>query len=488
MKQKVEKQSATPLSSVLCVEGVNCKGYGILAKYAMMEHELSLESKTVYAYLCSLSGSGTCTFPCRDTILNDLQICKSAYYKYFHQLTEQGYIRVEHKKTDKHTFAVNVYTIVSNPKKFQQKPANNALSSTYSRIWFSGLKSAGYGMIPRAVMTDGRLPLKTKGIYAYFCSLTGAGKTAFPRVEQIAFHLGINVSTYYKYMRYLTDLNYISVFQRHEKGRLHINDYCLNDMPDQEKASGKTFIFIPSQSSENQEAALVGENTLSVKIQDTAPVEENTLSMKMQDTASVEKNTLSVKMQDTGTQHMENQYPATQDTTINSISSNNGSINSLSIIKPEEEKKNDGRIDEEGKEKIVFPSMTRRQISRTIKNLLRGCPEEQPSFFLETVIDLATLQKPKKICGNFITADDFCDQINRCMEHGCFGRFFAQAVNDFSKALKAKTIKNRRGYAASVVWNALLACQVEPVSALALSHERSYDLEVFERMIMTQIL
>ena len=84
MKQKVEKQSATPLSSVLCVEGVNCKGYGLLAKYAMMDHELSLESKTVYAYLCSLSGSGTYTFPCRDTILNDLQICKSAYYKYFH--------------------------------------------------------------------------------------------------------------------------------------------------------------------------------------------------------------------------------------------------------------------------------------------------------------------------------------------------------------------------------------------------------------------
>ena len=274
-------------------------------------------------------------------------------------------------------------------------------------------------------------------------------------------------------MRYLTDLNYISVFQRHEKGRLHINDYCLNDMPDQEKASGKTFIFIPSQSSENQEAALVGENTQSMKIQDTAPVEENALS---------------VKMQDTGTQHMEKLYRETQDTTINSISSNNGSIISLSIIKPEEEKKNDGRIDEEGKEKIVSPSMTRRQISRTIKNLLRGCPEEQPSFFLETVIDLATLQKPKKICGNFITADDFCDQINRCMEHGCFGRFFAQAVNDFSKALKAKTIKNRRGYAASVVWNALLACQIEPVSALAPSHVRSYDLEAFERMIMTQIL
>lgn len=473
MKQKVEKQSATPLSSVLRVEGVNCKGYGLLAKYAMMDHDLSLESKTIYAYLCSQSGSGACTFPSRNTILNDLQICKSAYYKYFHQLTEQGYIRMEHKKTAKHTFAVNVYTIVSNPKKFQQKPANNALSSTYSRIWFSGLKSAGYGMIPRAVMTDERLPLKAKGIYAYFCSLTGAGKTAFPRVEQIAFHLGINVSTYYKYMRYLTGFDYISVFQRHEKGRLHINDYCLNDMPDQEKVSGKTFLVIPSASLEEQEASPVGENVLSMKIEDTAPIEENALS---------------AKIEDTGTQHMENQYTETQDTTINSLSSNNRSINNLSIIGPEEEKKNDGWIDEEGKEKLVSPSMTRRQISRTIKKLLRGCPEEQPSFFLETVIDLATLKTPKKICGNFITADDFCDQINRCMKHDCLGRFFSQAVNDFSKALKAKTIKNRRGYAASVVWNALLACQIEPVFALDSSHKRSYDLEAFERMMMTEIL
>ena len=488
MKQKVEKQCTTSLSSILCVEGVNCKGYGLLAKYAMMDHDLSLESKTIYAYLCSQSGSGACTFPSRDTILKDLQICKSAYYKYFHQLTEQGYIRVEHKKTAKHTFAVNVYTIVSNPKKFQQKPANNALSSTYSRIWFSGLKSAGYGMIPRAVMTDERLPLKAKGIYAYFCSLTGAGKTAFPRVEQIAFHLGINISTYYKYMRYLTDFNYISVFQRYEKGRLHINDYCLNDTPDQEKASGRTFLVIPAASLEEQDAVPIEENTQSMKMQDTAPVEENTQSVKIQDTAPGKENIQSMKIQDTGTQDTEIQYPATQDTTINSLSSNNRSINNLSIIGPEEEKKNDGRIDGEGKEKLVSPSMTRRQMSRTIKKLLRGCPEEQPSFFLETVIDLATLKTPKKICGNFITADDFCDQINRCIEHGCFGRFFSQAVNDFSKALKAKTIKNRRGYAASVVWNALLACQIEPVSALGSSHKRSYDLEAFERMMMTEIL
>lgn len=479
MKQKVEKQSATPLSSVLCVEGVNCKGYGLLAKYAMMDHDLPLESKTMYAYFCCQSGSGSCAFPSRDTILKDLHICKNTYYKYFPLLVEQGYIKVEHKKTEKHTFAVNVYTIVSNPKKFQREPEGGALPSTYSRIWFSGLKSAGYGMIPRAVMTDGRLPLLSKGIYAYFCSLTGAGKCAFPRVETIAFHLGVNISTYYKYMRYLTDLNYISVYQRHEGGSFHINDYCLNDMPDLNKATRKTIVVVPPQGVEKKDTG-----NQPAKLQDT----EIPLPRKVQDTAPSKENALPMKTQDAGSQAKENWDTGAQDTTINSLTINSLTSNNLSIIEPEKGKKSGNRIGGEEKGRFVSPSMTRRQISKVLDRLLKGKPYGQQSPLLESVIDLATLQGSKPVCGIPVTADDFCDQLNQCISQGKFVHFFSQAIHALSEARKTRKIKNLRGYAASVAWNSLLSCQYEPSPVTDCSLERSYDLEAIERRIMAEIL
>ena len=185
---------------------------------------------------------------------------------------------------------------------------------------------------------------------------------------------------------------------------------------------------------------------------------------------------------------MEKLYMETQDTTINSLSINNRSINNLSIIGPEEEKKNDGRIDEEGKEKLVSPSMTRRQIKKVLDRLLKGKPYGQQPPLLESVIDLATLQGSKPVCGIPVTADDFCDQLNQCISQGKFVHFFSQAIHALSEARKTRKIKNLRGYAASVAWNSLLSCQYESSPVTDCSLERSYDLEAIERRIMAEIL
>ena len=78
----------------LKVEGINFKGFGILPKYVMLDPDLSIEAKTIYAYFCSFAGNGSATFPGRDKILSDLPMSKDAYYKHFRQLTDQGYITV----------------------------------------------------------------------------------------------------------------------------------------------------------------------------------------------------------------------------------------------------------------------------------------------------------------------------------------------------------------------------------------------------------
>ena len=231
----------------LRVEGINFKGFGILPKYVMLDRDLTIEAKTIYAYFCSFAGNGDTTFPGRAKILADLSLSKNGYYKHFHLLTEQGYLKVTQEKVNNSRFAKNIYTLVSNPKKFLDKPEEPSQNQVYSRIRFDGLKAAGYGMIPKAVMVDPRLPLKAKGIYAYFCSFTGAGNTAFPKKSQILYHLGISEKTYYKFYDVLTTLNYIRAVQRHTGGRLQVNDYILCDNPDTAKAAPRAFQIVSSQ-------------------------------------------------------------------------------------------------------------------------------------------------------------------------------------------------------------------------------------------------
>jgi len=217
------------LSDVLKVEGVNCMGFGTVPKAVMHDTELTLEAKAIYAYFCAFAGSGSTLFPGRETILNDLGLSKKGYYSHYKLLLKHGYIRVA-KSVGK--FTHNTYVLESNPKKLIENPKN-----THDELKTSLLKSKGYGTIPRAVMCDRRLDIKAKGIYAYLASYTGAGTVAFPQWRHLLHHLQISEKTYYKYYGQLIDCNYISVEQRREKGQYRINDYILNELPDEEKTA-----------------------------------------------------------------------------------------------------------------------------------------------------------------------------------------------------------------------------------------------------------
>lgn len=221
----------------LKTEGVYCKGYGIIPKVAMLDRDLSLTAKTIYAFLCSLAGNGNSAFPGRETITAKLRLNKETYYNHFKQLTQQGYISVTKQTEPDGKFAHNIYCIENNPKKYS--PEDSGLDSggtLYGTLSMSGIRMAGYGMIPRSVMYDDRLSVKAKGVYAYFASFTGAGKVAFPKLEKILYHLHISKSSYYTYFHELTSLNYIKVVQRHVNGQLDVNDYYFVDKPNESAA------------------------------------------------------------------------------------------------------------------------------------------------------------------------------------------------------------------------------------------------------------
>lgn len=224
-----EKKQRLEISELIKVEGIDCKGFGIIAKLITTDADLDIGAKALYAYLCSYAGNGTTAYPRRSKILADLKMCKDAYYKYQKQLIENGYIKAE--RTDTYPFP-NIYTIVSRPSKLKNIP--NGENESGDILVVRGIKSLGYGTVPKAVMLDKRLHYKAKALYAYFCSFAGNGTTAIPTRDTITYHLNISINSFQKYIRQLIQFNYIEVSQSKKNGRFANNIYYLNDLPDEE--------------------------------------------------------------------------------------------------------------------------------------------------------------------------------------------------------------------------------------------------------------
>lgn len=228
-------------ADVLRHEGILAKGYGLLPKYTMLDRELSLGAKTIYAFLCSLAGNGTTAYPSVETIKSYLGIGETAYSAQLKQLLDAGYILREKRREANSRFAHNLYTIAQKPKKFTETCETEGSAAVISA---DGILSAGYGMIPRAVMFDPRLDYKAKGLYAYLAAFTGAGKTAFPERDRILQDLHVANNTYYKYLHQLQALNYITVSQS-QNGRFGANVFTLNTNPQVEQAQKKNTAKIP---------------------------------------------------------------------------------------------------------------------------------------------------------------------------------------------------------------------------------------------------
>lgn len=435
----------------LKVEGINFKGFGILPKYVMLDPDLSIEAKTIYAYFCSFAGNGSATFPGRDKSLSDLPMSKDAYYKHFRQLTDQGYITVEQQGGNSGAiYGKNIYTLVSNPKKFSEKPEDTKHGLAYSRIRFSGLKAAGFGMIPKAVMIDPRLPVKAKGVYAYFCSFTGSGNNAFPKKEKILFHLGIAEKTYYKFYKLLTELNYITAVQRHIDGRLQVNDYYLNDTPNAANAQKKTVFSCSTQDGKKQDTEL--------KIQDG-------------------------KKQDTEKQDTQIQDSKKQDTNKNNSNKNNVLYNHSLNQQPAQPEQIEGARDV--KRDISYEVETELLKQKKLPYYFKSDPEKMiaaihfmvewdtffPSgykdgfeqriynLFVEALIEMCCADKPMALKGSITTYAKVIDKINQLAKFEDYyvdiSEFADPARENYKRAALDQDIRNPMQYMKACIWDAM---------------------------------
>lgn len=430
----------------LKVEGINFKGFGILPKYVMLDPDLSIEAKTIYAYFCSFAGNGSATFPGRDKILSDLPMSKDAYYKHFRQLTDQGYITVEQQGGNSGAvFGKNIYTLVSNPKKFSEKPEDTKHGLAYSRIRFSGLKAAGFGMIPKAVMIDPRLPVKAKGVYAYFCSFTGSGNNAFPKKEKILFHLGIAEKTYYKFYKLLTELNYITAVQRHIDGRLQVNDYYLNDTPNAANAQKKTVFSCSTQDSKKQDTEL--------KIQDGKKQDTQIQDSKKQDTNKNNSNKNNVLYN-----HSLNQQPAQPE-----------QIEGARDVKRDISYEVETELLKQKKLPYYFKSDPEKMIA-AIHFMVEwdtffpngykdGFEQRIYNLFVEALIEMCCADKPMALKGSITTYAKVIDKINQLAKFEDYyvdiSEFADPARENYKRAALDQDIRNPMQYMKACIWDAM---------------------------------
>lgn len=96
----------------------------------------------------------------------------------------------------------------------------------------NGVKSKGFGIIPKLLMQDHRLTIEAKAIYSYFCSYAGAGSTAFPSRQKICRDLGISIKRYYKHFNLLKEYGYIQVNQKTNGTKFSHNVYTLVEKPE----------------------------------------------------------------------------------------------------------------------------------------------------------------------------------------------------------------------------------------------------------------
>lgn len=216
------------IEDILELEGVNCDGYGIISQAVMFDIDLPIQSKAIYAYFCSFLGSGRTIFPKRDTILSDLKISKNAYYKYFTPLLENGYIEISKAKGYKNK---NIYKICNKPNKVNCTPFSKNNGSE-SLLAIDGINANGFGFIPKLIMCDSRLSIKSKALVAFFYSLVQSGFRVYPHRSTVCSFLDISKNVYYNALNQLIEYGYLTVRQRHtSKGQFTVNDYILNSNP-----------------------------------------------------------------------------------------------------------------------------------------------------------------------------------------------------------------------------------------------------------------
>ena len=433
-------------ADVLRAEGINCKGYGVIPKFVMQDQQLSVEAKGIYAYLCSYAGNGIFAFPSRNLMLSELGMCKDAFYNHYNALIKEGYITVI-RDSSKGITGHNIYTLVPNPKKFEEWRAGKTYNSAKGDVSCTVMKDAGYGFIPKSVMTISQLPITAKAIYALLCCFADKSNRAFPSVDQIVSNLHITKNTYYKYLGMLKERDLLTCVQRRENGKMSINDFYLNEFPGAEREDAASR-DLGARKEENKELIHVAPSN---KIPDTVKphVEAAIAHMpntKMQDN-NINSTILNIyiyqseKGMDRYIYTFENDIPLPKQEIPNDQQPNK--LSALIAESRDKEKYQNGYQKNKEDNQVAFQYNSDR-------------------LFYNALTEMVETRIPIRLIGKDVTELMVCNRLNEYIEISEDGKeeinlkALKETVSqDFEKACSEKNILNHLKYMQACIWTAL---------------------------------
>lgn len=208
----------------------NRQGFGRISKFVMCDITLSYEAKVLYSLLINYAGKGNSAYPTLKTLVQNLGTGKSKLHTAMWELINQGYIK-KGKMKSYGNFERNIYEIVACPPKYESKPEDSKDAYAYEKIRNGGIQSYCYGIVPQFAMTDSKLNIKAKSIYAYLCAYAGNTNTAYPTEKAICYHLKMSENTYRKYFRELVTTGYVMVIRHRDGGKFSQSEYVLIGHP-----------------------------------------------------------------------------------------------------------------------------------------------------------------------------------------------------------------------------------------------------------------
>jgi len=487
------------IEDLLKFEGIECKGFGVLPKFVMRDQDLGIGAKGLYAYYCSLAGSEIVAFPKRETIIKQLKINKETFYNYQSELIKEGYITVNQVREKYQLFGSNVYTLVQNPKKLRMGPEPK-MKDGYETAYYAGLKSYGYGIIPRIVMQDPRLDIKAKAIYAYYVVYTGAGRMSYLRRELILQHLGISKNTYGKYMQQLVILDYMAIQQRtDQRGRFASNTYILRNNPGLQVRSeteiedmDKSLIPCPKKPDTDKSPVPCPKKPDTDKSPVPCPKKPDTDKSpvpcpKKPDTdkspAPCPKKPDTDKFSVPCPKNPDPKKPDNNSINNTSLYNINRSINHIGV---EVNRWKSGEI-----KSFLIPQdvLLSEYEMEYFVNELFGCrtytnPMEQGAYemFKEALIELGTSPSERVLKGNRITYAKVIRCLNLLLKNRTYLSAYRAceslldyAIRDFTTALTLREITDPYKYCMACIWNALVTSEVR---FCAETIEYDYPIEV----------
>lgn len=274
-----------------------------------------------------------------------------------------------------------------------------------------GVNARGFGTVPKMVMLDKKLTIEAKAIYSYFCSYAGAGTTAFPSTKKIQDDLCVGKARYYKHFNLLKDFGYIRVEQkRDEKGVFKHNIYTLIQNPEP--------VLNKKESEEIIDEEIVNKTSVP----------------STQNRTSDENGGKSTFYPSTQNRDTDNRYTENRDTNINNLYKTNNLLYNQSVYQEKD-----------------------RLTDRTIFNkILLNAEINENKFplkflYIEKAVEYLYFSKdPLNINGVEINTEQRQKElINLNSYH------IEMALEAFDEQLEKQIIKNKLGYLAICIYNAI---------------------------------